>query len=62
MIKVNVFESGKLNHPFVGQLGLTSLDCVGDTSLLDSPMIGVFSSAKCPASQILKAHDYAKEI
>ncbi len=59
---MDILELGKLNHPFVGQLEFTSLDCVGDTSLLDSPMIGVFSSAKCPASQILKAHDYAKEI
>lgn len=59
---MEIFELGKLNHPLVSQLGLTSLDYVGDTSLLDSPMIGVFSSAKCPASSILKAHDYAKEI
>lgn len=59
---MDILELGKLNNPLVGQLGLTNLDCVGDTSLLDSSLIGVFSSAKCPASQILKAHDYAKEI
>lgn len=59
---MDILELVILNYPLVGQLGLISLDCVGDTSLLDSALIGVFSSANCPASQILKAHDYAKEI
>lgn len=59
---MDVFELGQLDCPLVSWLGLASLDYVGDISLLDLPMIGVFSSAKCPASQILKAHDYAKEI
>ncbi len=59
---MDVLELRQLDCPLVSWLELTSLDYVGDISLLDLPMIGVFSSAKCPASQILKAHDYAKEI
>lgn len=38
------------------------LDSIGNTSLLDKPLLAIFSSAQCPASSILKAHDYAKEI
>ncbi len=30
--------------------------------MLNHPMLAILSSAKCPASLILKAHDYAKEI
>lgn len=59
---MDVLELRQLDCPLVSWLGLASLDYVGDISLLDLPMIGVFSSAKCPASQILKAHDYATEI
>jgi predicted Rossmann fold nucleotide-binding protein DprA/Smf involved in DNA uptake len=42
-----------------GSLGLKHL---GNLELLNRPMLAVFSSAQCPASLILKAHDYAKEI
>jgi predicted Rossmann fold nucleotide-binding protein DprA/Smf involved in DNA uptake len=38
------------------------LDSIGNASLLDKPLLAIFSSAKCSASSILKAHDYAKEI
>jgi predicted Rossmann fold nucleotide-binding protein DprA/Smf involved in DNA uptake len=37
------------------------LDHLGNKNLLNLPLLAVFSSAKCPASYILKAHDYAKE-
>lgn len=37
-------------------------NALGNKSLLDITLLAVFSSAKCPASSILKAHDYAKEI
>ena len=42
-----------------GSLGLSHL---GDFELLKRPLLAVFSSAQCPASSILKAHDYTKEI
>lgn len=35
---------------------------LGNLDLLNSPSLAIFSSAKCPAGLILKAHDYAKEI
>jgi len=35
---------------------------IGSGDLLQSPLLAIFSSAKCPASSILKAHDYSKEI
>jgi hypothetical protein len=37
-------------------------DHVGEIALPNQPLLAVFSSAKCPASLILQAHDYAKEI
>jgi len=38
------------------------IDHLGNKDLLDLPLLAIFSSAKCPASSILKTHDYAKEI
>ena len=38
------------------------MDHIGEIELLNKPLLAIFSSAKCPASLILKAHDYAKEI
>ncbi len=38
------------------------LDYVGSIELLNDSLLALFSSAKCPARLILKAHDYAKEI
>ncbi|WKZ44925.1 MAG: DNA-processing protein DprA [Anaerolineales bacterium] len=40
----------------------TDLDSIGNINLLDLPLFAIFSSAKCPGSSILKAHEYAKEI
>ncbi len=38
------------------------MDWVGNVNLLNLPMLAIFSSVKCPASSILKAHDHAKEL
>lgn len=38
------------------------IDCLGKKDLLDLQLLAIFSSAKCPASSILKAHDYSKGI
>lgn len=35
---------------------------LGNLELLNRPLLAIFSSAKCPASLILKAHDYAQEV
>lgn len=41
---------------------LQGISCLGNGELIHVPMLAIFSSAKCPASQILTAHDYTKEI
>lgn len=38
------------------------IDHIGNIELLNRSLLAIFSSAKCPASLILNAHDYAKEI
>ncbi len=46
----------------LGDFGSLGLNHLGDFELLTRPLLAIFSSAKCPAGLILKAHDYAKEI
>ncbi len=48
--------------PITSHKWFKELDSIGNIELLDEPLLAIFSSAKCPASLILKAHDYAKEI
>lgn len=38
------------------------IDHIGNIELLNCSLLAIFSSAKCHASSILKAHDYTKEI
>ena len=38
------------------------IDHIGNIELLNCSLLTIFSSAKCPASLILRAHDYAKKI
>lgn len=52
----------RLNFPIINLDRYKSIDCIGDINLVNSSLIGIFSSIKCPASSIIKAHDYAKEI
>lgn len=35
---------------------------IGEINLINSSLLAIFSSAQCPASSILKAHEYAQEI
>ncbi len=42
--------------------GMQEIVHLGKKDLLNLPLLAIFSSAKCPASSILKAHDYAREI
>ncbi len=39
-----------------------ALNALGDVSILQQPLLGVFCSVKCPASLILKAHDVSREL
>jgi predicted Rossmann fold nucleotide-binding protein DprA/Smf involved in DNA uptake len=38
------------------------IEFLGNRHWLGIPLLAIFSSAKCPASSILKAHDYARDI
>ncbi len=38
------------------------IDHIGNIELLKRSLLTIFSSAKCPVSLILNAHDYAKKI
>ena len=38
-----------------------ALNALGDVSILQQPLLGIFYSVKCPANLILKAHDVARE-
>lgn len=49
------------NCPITSQAWFREIDYIGDIELIDTAKLAIFSSAKCPAGQILKAHDYAKE-
>ena len=50
------------NFPITSQVWYREIDYIGNIELINLPTLAIFSSAKCPASLILKAHDYAKEI
>ena len=52
----------QLNYPITLKDWFKEIDYLGNLELINHTMTAVFSSAKCPASLILKAHDYAKEI
>lgn len=49
-------------HAITSQRWFVGWDYVGEIDLINFPLLAVFSSTKCPARSILKAHDYAKEI
>ena len=50
-------------YPITLRTCFPGLDYIGDIELLNTAtLLTIFSSTKCPASAILKAHDYAKEI
>lgn len=50
------------NYPITSYAWFKETDYVGNIELINYPLLAIFSSAKCPTSQILKVHDYAKEI
>lgn len=49
-------------NPVMPTDALKQFDHLGNIELCSGTWLAIFSSAKCPASLILKAHDYAKEI
>jgi len=62
MMEVKSLSKDQQNYPIASQDWFKEIDYIGNIELINLPMLAVFSSAKCPANLILKAHDYAKEI
>ncbi len=46
----------------MGESAPAELACLGQVVLLQQPLLGVFASARCPATLILKAHDWAQSV
>jgi len=49
-------------YPIASKDWFKEIDYLGNFELINRPLLAIFSSAKCPAGLILKAHDYAKDI
>ena len=43
-------------------VGTSTVSFIGNPTILQQPLLAVFSSVKCPAALILKAHDTAREL
>jgi hypothetical protein len=61
-VDIDSLLKNQREYPITLQNWFTEIQHVGDVGLLNSQLLAIFSSAKCPASLILKAHNYAKEI
>lgn len=61
-MNVKFLSKNQTEYAVTSQHWYVGLDYFGEIDLINSPLLAIFSSAKCPAGQILKAHDYAKEI
>lgn len=61
-MEIKSLSQDQSNYPITSQAWFKEIDYFGSIELFNRPMLAVFSSAKCPASLILRAHDYAKEI
>jgi hypothetical protein len=61
-MKVQTLILNQANYLITTQAGYKEIDYTGNVELINLPITATFSSAKCPASLILKAHDYAKEV
>ncbi len=61
-MEVKTLFRNQSNFPISSQVWFKEVDYLGKIEIINQPMMAVFSSAQCPASLILKAHDYAREI
>jgi hypothetical protein len=61
-MEVKSLSKDQSNYPITSQDWFKEIDTIGNVELINRPILATFSSAKCPTSLILKAHDYAKEI
>ncbi len=60
-MEAHILSKSQSKYPITSQTWFREIDYIGDIELINHPMLAVFSSAKCPASLILKAHDYGKQ-
>jgi len=61
-MEIKTLQPHQPENPITSKDWFKEIDYVGNIELINRPLLAIFSSAKCPASSILKAHDYAKEI
>lgn len=63
-MEIGTLFPGDTGYP-VGLAALSNppkLSFIGNVEILQQPLLAVFSSVKCPAGLILKAHDTAREL
>jgi predicted Rossmann fold nucleotide-binding protein DprA/Smf involved in DNA uptake len=51
-----------LLRTFAGPTTIADIDVIGDPAALDLPLLGLFSSVRCPGDAILRAYDLAREL
>jgi predicted Rossmann fold nucleotide-binding protein DprA/Smf involved in DNA uptake len=61
-LEIKFLSRNQLHYLITSQAWFKKIDYIGNIELINTPLLAIFSSAKCPASLILKTHDYAKEI
>jgi len=61
-VDIQSLSQNQVDYPFTYQPWFGKLDYIGDIALTVIQSCAIFSSARCPANLIIKAHDYAKEI
>lgn len=61
-MEIKTLQPRQPEHPITSKDWFKEIDYAGNIELINHPLLAIFSSAQCPASQILKAHDYAKTI
>ncbi len=61
-MKAKSLPRNQINSLITYTDALNGFDYIGNIELINTTLLAIFSSTKCPASWILKAHDYAKEI
>ena len=51
-----------VEHPALPEDTAGTLQAIGDTTVLSSPLTGLFCSRRCPGDLILKTYDYARDL
>jgi predicted Rossmann fold nucleotide-binding protein DprA/Smf involved in DNA uptake len=61
-MKMKTLSPNQPEYPITAKDWFKEIGYLGNLELVNRPLLAIFSSAKCPAGLILKAHDYAREI